>query len=296
VYGDLKPENIVITASCHAKIADFGGCRPVTQEARQRTLQSVLSRLRDGDWRASDEVEEEESAEGGQSKTVDAAAVVEDNRIEGTALYLPPEVVRGAAPTILGDAWALGCLVCQVLTGKPPMWVETELEADIESRIVSFDLDGCSDVVDTLSESARGLVGRLLQADVSQRVSVEATAGDAFFEDLDVFTLYTKPRGPEIATPSRRKAAAAADGGGDARWNKRQFSKIWSVMPSPQDYELSSSSTGARFSKPQRGDSSSSAPNFEETSLERNAPFVEELVDVPAPPPETRPASRVESI
>ena len=55
MYGDLKPENVVappsecsaelltgsvtqraeITSSNHAKLTDFGGCRPVTDEALQ---------------------------------------------------------------------------------------------------------------------------------------------------------------------------------------------------------------------------------------------------------------------
>merc|ERR1711957_173829 len=46
VYSDLKPENVVITASFHAKLADFGGCRPVTAESRARTEESFLRGLR----------------------------------------------------------------------------------------------------------------------------------------------------------------------------------------------------------------------------------------------------------
>eukprot|EP00439_Symbiodinium_sp_Y106_P025125 s5851_g3.t1 len=33
MYGDLKPENVVVTSSNHAKLTDFGGCRPITDEA-----------------------------------------------------------------------------------------------------------------------------------------------------------------------------------------------------------------------------------------------------------------------
>jgi serine/threonine protein kinase len=30
VYGDLKPENIVLTTTGHAKLTDFGAVRPLT--------------------------------------------------------------------------------------------------------------------------------------------------------------------------------------------------------------------------------------------------------------------------
>jgi serine/threonine protein kinase len=34
VYGDLKPENIVLTTSGHAKLTDFGAVRPLTGAVR----------------------------------------------------------------------------------------------------------------------------------------------------------------------------------------------------------------------------------------------------------------------
>lgn len=266
VYGDLKPENIVLTSSCHAKLTDFGGCRPLTPEARQRTQQSLLQRLRDGDWRAKDDSGEvvDNLAE------VDIAAAADDGRVEGTTMYLPPEVVRGAAPTLAADAWAMGCLEYQLLTGRPPIWVESESEEDLKSRIVSFQLDDGQTSLEPLSERARGLAKRLLETEVAKRLSVQGAASDAFFEGMDVFTLYNKPRGPDIAFANRSATPA-----GDARWQKRQFSKIWTVMPSPQDYQLPPASAAAVGH-------GLAAMDFLETAAEANAAFLDEaLVDIP---------------
>lgn len=129
VYGDLKPENVVITESGHVKITDFGACRPVTEAARQvlRESRGVVKRLRDGDWRAKqpreEEDEEEEKMQVDDETKGDEGEEVEDERIEGTYAYLPPEVIRdGTLPDQLADAWALGCLLFHCVAGRPPIF------------------------------------------------------------------------------------------------------------------------------------------------------------------------------
>ena len=53
VFGDLKPENVVITESGHVKVTDFGACRPVSSEAKAvlKASRHAVQQLRDGDWR-----------------------------------------------------------------------------------------------------------------------------------------------------------------------------------------------------------------------------------------------------
>ena len=63
-----------------------------------------------GTAEAAGEAEADGSAEGGEE--------AEDGRIEGTGVYLAPEVIRGSTPTIHADYWAFGCLVYQCLAGR----------------------------------------------------------------------------------------------------------------------------------------------------------------------------------
>ena len=126
---------------------------------------NVILELRDGDWRAKRQATAApagtEGAQGGggggaaEGKPLEAAAEPmeqeegepmeeeegepmeeegqeeeqeEDTRLEGTALYLSPELVRGGRPTVASDCWALGCTLYQALCGKPPLWADSDAE------------------------------------------------------------------------------------------------------------------------------------------------------------------------
>lgn len=135
VYGDLKPENIILTSSGHAKLTDFGAVRPYTDEARGHiaAARNALRSMRSGDWKPEAELEAEQStAPSGTRRSEERAsgeaASDEDSRLEGTAVYLAPELVKGQATSPAADCWALGCLVYQCLAGRPPVWAETETE------------------------------------------------------------------------------------------------------------------------------------------------------------------------
>eukprot|EP00913_Durusdinium_trenchii_P000492 g450.t1 len=194
VYSDLKPENVVITSSNHAKLTDFGGCRPVTDEAATNCRRALLKRLRDGDWRAEERSRAKQS-EAGRSwaKKINLTflfdapevqlseceeEIIDDGRVEGTMIYLPPEVVKGGTPSFASDAWALGCLLYQLLTGRPPVWADSELEEEIRSRIVSFQLDDGADV----------LLGPYPNADVRNFQSLQIRASST--ENYDSFETF----------------------------------------------------------------------------------------------------------
>ena len=55
IYGDMKPENCVITAQGHVKLTDFGGVRGVTADGKKLIDEQYLSYMRSGDWRVEED-------------------------------------------------------------------------------------------------------------------------------------------------------------------------------------------------------------------------------------------------
>jgi serine/threonine protein kinase len=246
VYADLKPENIVITESGHLKLTDFGGSRPVTPEAKkliESSAKNLLKGLRDGDWKPKTKkigfpitVEAEDDVD----KNLDPMEIDHDDmRIEGTTAYLPPEVVMGGFPTFSADSWALGCVLYQCLTGRPPI-LEAD-DAQTRSRIVSFNASGPAQDDEAqlfgdshathITKEARDLITSLLNRHPVERPSMTQAAQHDFFHQagMDVFSLH-------------RKQALPLDVGdvspvADAQWSRRQFSSIWA--PQPQAYDIS---------------------------------------------------------
>jgi serine/threonine protein kinase len=201
----------------------------------QTIAKGVLSGLRDGDWKASTRTEDAAGA-------MDECSVddEEDDRIEGTTSYLPPEVVMGAFPTNKADVWALGCLMYQCLSGRPPFFEEDD-EATRQT-IVSFNMhDTPKDAADQLfqdkhaigiEQNARQMIKACLVRDPSRRPGMgELAAFDFFSEaDVNVFSLH--------AQPAHHLDVGAAAPAPDAKWARRQFSSIWAPQPVAYDITL----------------------------------------------------------
>lgn len=284
LYGDLKTENTVITETGHIKLTDFGACRPCTNEAKElirSSAKNLLQGLRDGDWKSSKKKKEEEMTDddvvvgwcGNDGKEDEdeeeepcEKELEEDLRVEGTTAYLPPEVVLGAVPTPAADAWALGCVIYQCLTGRPPL-LEDDDDAT-RQKIVSFhhqqDSNNNRDVLfgETYAKDvpaeAKSLIRNLLSR--QERPTMSQVADDAFFQGVDVYTLY---RG--LAHPLDVGTVAPV---ADAKWGRRQLSSIWAPQPKAYDISVAShdQTTTTSSSAPiPEGDEASSFFSFSHT-------------------------------
>lgn len=262
VFADLKPENVVLTASGHAKITDFGAARPLSAEAMEVTTRGkrAIRELRDGDhkWRQN------------QGKYVDMEKPVEDKelpaqnpedmRIEGTAAYLAPEVARGGRPCVSSDIWAFGCLLYQCLEGRPPIWAETVQE--IMAAIVRFTAEDQM-FHESLPTSAKSLITSLLEPSIDARIALDLAAAHEFFSGVDVFSLY-KQQAPELQV-------GAIGPKPDAKWARRQNSMLWNPMPQEFTAGLSARAGAGNNIK---------FHSIDELEYERKAPFLNQTMRI----------------
>lgn len=147
IHRDLKPENVLLDHHLHIKITDFGTAKLIS-DPRDPTTANPL----DGD-------ENEERA----------ASFV------GTAEYVSPELLTDKSASRASDIWAFGCIIFQLLAGRPPFKAGSEYMTF--QKIVNLDYEFPAG----FPPAARDLVERCLVIDPVQRVTIEHIKNHEFF-------------------------------------------------------------------------------------------------------------------
>ncbi|MBM9459909.1 Stk1 family PASTA domain-containing Ser/Thr kinase [Nocardioides sp. zg-536] len=162
IHRDIKPGNVMLTPSGDVKVMDFGIARAMSDA---------------------------------QSSMTQTAAVV------GTAQYLSPEQARGETVDSRSDVYSAGCLLYELLTGRPPFVGDSPVavayqhvrepavppsrhEPDLTPQIDAIVMKSLAKRVEDRYQSAgamradieRYLAGRPVQAIVPDRTSVAAGA------------------------------------------------------------------------------------------------------------------------
>ncbi len=121
IHRDLKPSNIMVGAFGEVQVVDWGmgkvlGRGGIADETRAQL--SVIETVR--------------------SEKVGSHSVV--GSVMGTPAYMPPEQARGEVEQMdeRSDVFALGAVLCEILTGAPPYVGEQLVE-----RAAKADLDEC---------------------------------------------------------------------------------------------------------------------------------------------------------
>ena len=153
VHRDLKPANVKIRPDGTVKVLDFGLARGTTDA---------------GDLR--------------NSPTFTSPAMTQAGVILGTAAYMSPEQARGKAVDKRSDIWAFGCVLYEILAGRPPF--EGETVTDVLSAVVRSE-PTWSLLPAEAPPAVRRLLKRCLQKDVSKRLR---DIGDARVELEEIAT------------------------------------------------------------------------------------------------------------
>jgi serine/threonine protein kinase/Tol biopolymer transport system component len=155
IHRDLKPANIKITPDGVVKVLDFGLAKAAASEPdAPRTAAPT------------------ETA---------AIGITRAGVILGTAEYMSPEQARGLPVDARADIWAFGCVVFEMLTGRPPFRERTV--AETLAAITERDPDWKS-LPGATPATIRDLLRRCLQRDLALRLRDVAGARETIDASL----------------------------------------------------------------------------------------------------------------
>jgi eukaryotic-like serine/threonine-protein kinase len=162
IHRDLKPANIKVRPDGTVKVLDFG-----------------LAKAFEGEVATPDV---------SHSPTLSVAAT-RLGMILGTAAYMAPEQAKGRSVDKRADIWAFGCVLYEMLTGRPAF------EGEDASEILASIIKGSANLAllpADIHPGLRRLIARCLEKDVRKRYR---DIGDVRYE-LD--EIQSDPRGAQI--------------------------------------------------------------------------------------------------
>jgi 3-phosphoinositide dependent protein kinase-1 len=157
IHRDLKPENVLLDEKMHIKITDFGTAKILDPPRRPP--------------------EEGEGNDAGDP--LEGIDNTKANSFVGTAEYVSPELLTDKAACKASDLWAFGCMVFQLLAGRPPFKAGNEYQTF--QKIVNLEYE----FPKGFPPVAKDLVERLLVLDPAKRLSIEHIKKHEFFEGVE---------------------------------------------------------------------------------------------------------------
>lgn len=170
IHRDLKPENVLLDDKMHVKITDFGTAKML--DAPQKDTNGIRN--------------------AGLDQPPDVTANDRASSFVGTAEYVSPELLNHKGACKASDLWALGCIIYQLLVGRPPFKAANEFLTF--QKILALDYTfppGFPDV-------ARDLVERLLVPDPSRRLSIHHIKNHQFFDGITWGPSLWKQKAPRL--------------------------------------------------------------------------------------------------
>ncbi|CCK72436.1 serine/threonine protein kinase PKH2 KNAG_0K00680 [Huiozyma naganishii CBS 8797] len=151
VHRDMKPENILLDKNWKIKITDFGTAKILEKTAQQEA--------------------------GGSGPEYNL--LTRSKSFVGTAEYVSPELLNDSFVDYRCDIWAFGCIVYQMLAGKPPFKATNEYLTFQKVMKVQYAFTAGFPLV------IRDLVKRILVKDLDKRLTVQQIQRHHFFKGVN---------------------------------------------------------------------------------------------------------------
>lgn len=156
IHRDLKPENILLDSQMHTKITDFGTAKILDTSKRAEEGPGDIPSL----------------------DSTDPPELERASSFVGTAEYVSPELLTEKNACKGSDLWAFGCIVFQLLAGRPPFKAANEYLTF--QKIVGLEYEFPTG----FPAVARDLVERLLVLDPARRLPIEHIKNHQFFDGI----------------------------------------------------------------------------------------------------------------
>ncbi len=99
----------------------------------------------------------------------------------GTAEYVSPEVLKDEPATKGSDLWAIGCILFQILTGRPPFRGESEY---LTFQQISEYVEHSFSFPDTLNQESKSIISGFLNKDTNKRLGSGAPDSEFGYPNL----------------------------------------------------------------------------------------------------------------
>jgi serine/threonine protein kinase/DNA-binding winged helix-turn-helix (wHTH) protein/pimeloyl-ACP methyl ester carboxylesterase len=142
IHRDIKPENIMLRPDGYVKVLDFG-----------------LAKLSEPQRRSSDSGNSPSSS-GSQFNT-------DPGRVMGTVTYMSPEQARGQLVDTRSDAFSLGVVLYEMISGRAPF--EGSTSSDVIVSILNREPPRLSQILSDLPPELERIVAKALRKDREER-------------------------------------------------------------------------------------------------------------------------------
>ncbi|KAJ1845591.1 Serine/threonine-protein kinase MRCK gamma, partial [Coemansia sp. RSA 2703] len=182
VHRDCKPQNTLLDARGHVKLADFGSCARIGARGAHEASTAVPV---------------------------------------GTCDYIAPETLRArelgneAAGSVASDWWSVGAVLYEMLYGDPPFYSDSVPET--YGKIMASERHLAFDAAVDVSEAAKDLMRRLLVRQ-EERLGVAGIKAHQFFASVDWSRVREQPAPfvPSIRAPDDTSNFSVGDDPQDA--------------------------------------------------------------------------------